>query len=385
MKILVFTPEYPNEYNVQADIFVHEQCKELQKRGHEIHVLDPSVVVPSRWRLRETKQITPREWDGIPVYSYYTKGIATTKLLTINQYLYKIHAKELFDYYCKRNGKPDVIYAHFASRAGVSACEIGENHGIPVVVIEHGGAVMNKKHSDFLRRTLKYTFNHATSFICVSNEQKKCVEKYIGLESNIVVIPNMVNERYHYCPRVQKKGFVFFSAGNLYKVKRMDYLVQAFAEAFRGNEEVELRIAGDGGERPMLEALIDRLNLTSQVKLLGRLNQDNIVQQYINCDAFALASAHESFGIAYREAMSIGRPVIATDNGGIREGWNDFLGTIVPIDDEKRLGDAFRTVYSNYSDYNLKKISEYSRSLTSPNVVINSVEEILKKAVLRRK
>lgn len=385
MRILVFTPEYPNAKNVQADIFVHEQCKELQARGHEVHVLDPSVVVPSNWGLGETKKITPRVWDGVSVYSYYTRGLATTRLLTMNQHLYKIHARVLFNYYCKKYGKPDVIYAHFASRAGFSACEIGKKYGIPVVVIEHGGAVMNKKRSNFMRRTLQYTYKNATSFICVSNEQKKCVEEYIGLDSSIVVIPNMVNERFHYYPRVRKKAFVFFSAGNLYRVKRMDVLVRAFAEAFRGNEQVKLRIAGDGGERSTLEALIDQLNLTQQVMLIGRLNQENIVQEYIDCDVFALASEHESFGIAYREAMSIGRPVIATDNGGIREGWSDFLGKIVPIDDEKRLANAMQTIYSDYDDYNLKEISEYSRGLTSPIAVISSVEEILQEAVLRRK
>ena len=102
MRILVFTPEYPNENNVQADIFVHEQCKELQARGHEVHVLDPSVVVPGNWGLEETKKITPRVGDGVSVYSYYTRGLATTRLLTMNQHLYKIHARVLFNYYCKK-------------------------------------------------------------------------------------------------------------------------------------------------------------------------------------------------------------------------------------------------------------------------------------------
>lgn len=385
MNILVITPDYPGKRNVQSSIFVHEQCKELQRRGHLVTVLDPGVVVPAYWNEPETKAISQREWEGIKVYSYHTRGIATTKLLSLNQRLYWRHAKKLFSFFLEHNEMPDVIYAHFASRAGVAACRLGNQFHIPVVVIEHGGAVMSPRQSSFLRKTLDYTYKNSSAFICVSNKQKECVEGYLGKEKRIIVIPNMVNERYHYYPRRPKSKFVFFSAGNLYKVKRMDMLVRAFSKAFNVNESVELRIAGDGAERASLEELITNSKRSGQISMLGRLNQADMLQQYIDCDVFVLASEHESFGIAYREAMSVGRPVVATDNGGIREGWCEKLGVVIPINDEEGLKGALQNVYNNYNQYNLQEISTQCCKQTSPEAVISQIELVLQNVAKKEK
>lgn len=385
MNILVITPDYPGQRNVQSSIFVHEQCKELQRRGHIVTVLDPCVVVPNRWNESATKAITQREWEGIQVYSYHTRGIATTKLLSLNQRLYWRHAKKLFSYFRKNNERPDVIYAHFASRAGVAACRLGKRFHIPVVVIEHGGAVMNPQRSSFLKKTLNYTYKNSSAFICVSNKQKACVEGYIGNQNEIMVIPNMVNERYRYYPRKDKPNFVFLSAGNLYKVKRMDALIRAFSKAFDSNEPVELRIAGDGAERGALEKLIINLGRNEQISMLGRLNQAEMLQQYIDCDVFALASEHESFGVAYREALSVGRPIVATDNGGIREGWSEEHGVIIPVNDEEKLKEALQEVYKSYEQYNLRGISENCCKQTSPEVVMSKIERVLQNAAEKEK
>jgi len=84
-------------------------------------------------------------------------------------------------------------------------------------------------------------------------------------------------------------------------------------------EGARLRVAGDGPERPHLEALASRLGLTRQVDFLGWV--DDVSAFWASCDVAVVPSNHliESFGLTAVEAMASGRPVIATRNGALPE------------------------------------------------------------------
>lgn len=390
MKIFVMTTRYPEQVNPQASIFVHEQCKELKDKGHSISVLDPCIITPKYWNTRLKKTVCERIWDGIKIFSFPTRGIATTKLLFLNQFNYILHAIKIYNFAVEKAGKPDIIYAHFSSNAGVAACIIGKMHNIPVAIIEHGGAVMQTKKSFFLSCVLKFVSHYSNRIICVSSAQLEHIKRYIKYTDKLVVVPNMVNRKFSFKPHRKGKPFVFFSAGNLYKVKRMDLLINAFADVFSDHDNVELRIAGDGSEKEKIVETIKSRKLSNRVFLLGRLNQNEIIKEYENCDAFALASEHESFGIAYREAMTVGRPVIATANGGIEENWFSGAGYIVPVGNREKFARAMREVYEKYDEFCLERISEEIKLTTSPDVVIGKIEAILQKCIddyysLRRK
>ena len=380
MIIFILTTRYPNNLNPQASVFVHEQCKELAQRGHNVFVLDPCIITLGQWKKQLEKGVHEREWDGIKVFSYPTLGIATT-LLFSNQHNYIRHAKKLYDYAVERVGESDIIYAHFSMNAGVAACRIGLKKSVPVVVIEHGGAVMNPGKSVFYKSVLRTVNRDAKRIICVSTAQKNSVKRYIENDAKIIVIPNMVSRKFSYKPHNKGNPFVFFSAGNLYRVKRMDLLINAFADVFSQDNSTILRIAGDGVEKEGLKSLIRSRNLNSKVFMLGRLNQEEIIKEYEKCDAFALASEHESFGIAYREAMSIGRPVIATKNGGVSEDWFDGAGYLVDIGDQEQFASAMRKMVEEYDDFCMENISMRVRSTTDPDVVINKIECVLQQSI----
>lgn len=381
MKIFVFVTRYPNDSNCQANIFAHEQCLMLQRFGHNVIVLEERIEIPSAWNHCNFNEIKLREWEGVQVYTHHVRGIATTKLLSINQRIYIKGMKKVYKTVVQDHGIPDVIYAHFAAKAGVAACMIGPTEGIPVVIIEHGGLVMENSHHNYLRKWLKFTVNNSKTFICVSNTQKKCVENYTGVKKNIIVIPNMVDSSFAYKKLEPNGKFLFFSAGNLNKTKRMDLLIKAFNKAFTHNEPVGLRIAGDGKERGYLETLAASGNHKENIFFLGRLDKEHMINEYTKSSAFVLASCHESFGIAYREALCIGRPVISTDNGGIRDGWNDSFGIIVNVDDLEGLAQALYKVYTNYKSFDLKKISDMCLQYTNPDIVMRKIENILMSCV----
>jgi glycosyltransferase involved in cell wall biosynthesis len=79
-------------------------------------------------------------------------------------------------------------------------------------------------------------------------------------------------------------------------------------------------IGGSGSLRGKLEAQAESLGLGKSVTFLGRLEDRQLPLAYAACDAFVLPTAElECFGLIALEALSAGRPVLATPVGAIPE------------------------------------------------------------------
>jgi len=90
-------------------------------------------------------------------------------------------------------------------------------------------------------------------------------------------------------------------------------------------------IAGDGELRAMLEAEA-RQTLGEQVRFLGWVSDLPVL--YAALDVVVLTSLNEGTPVALIEAIIAGRPVVATDVGGVSEVVHDGVnGSLVPSGD----------------------------------------------------
>jgi glycosyltransferase involved in cell wall biosynthesis len=76
-------------------------------------------------------------------------------------------------------------------------------------------------------------------------------------------------------------------------------------------------VIGDGPCRAALELIAERLGLESNVMFLG--SRDDVPQLLSAIDVFALTSHIEANPVSILEAMSVGRPVVATNVGSVCE------------------------------------------------------------------
>ncbi len=138
---------------------------------------------------------------------------------------------------------------------------------------------------------------------------------------------------------------LFLSVGRFHEAKDYPNLLRAFSifkETFTFKEkQPKLAIAGDGELRPEIEALINALNLQSNVILLGR--RDDIPALLNMADFFVLSSKYEGLPTVVIEAMACETYVIATDCGGSREIMGE-TGILVPIQNSSALAEAFKSV-----------------------------------------
>ena len=122
----------------------------------------------------------------------------------------------------------------------------------------------------------------------------------------------------------------FLFIGRLIDWKGVDLVLEAFA---RVGQQIpaQLEIAGDGPERPRLEAQARGLGCADHVTFAGWLEPVDCARRLQACDVFVSAALLECGGIAVLEAMASGRPVIATAWGGHLDTVADRAGVLVDV------------------------------------------------------
>jgi glycosyltransferase involved in cell wall biosynthesis len=134
---------------------------------------------------------------------------------------------------------------------------------------------------------------------------------------------------------------LFVYLGRLKKYKRVDIVIRAFADL--NVPEAALQIAGTGDYRAQLERLVKSLDLSSRVKFLGFIPEEEKVHLLRRAWASTLASPKEGWGISNLEAAACGTPVIAANSPGIRESVIDGeTGFLVPPNDAQAMTAAMR-------------------------------------------
>jgi glycosyltransferase involved in cell wall biosynthesis len=116
-------------------------------------------------------------------------------------------------------------------------------------------------------------------------------------------------------------------------------LLHALARVRLRAPAVRVLAAGDGVERPRLEALAAGLGVADLVRFLGA--RSDVPALLAASDAYVHPSLAEALPTSVLEAMAVGLPVVATDVGGVPEiVAHERTGLLVPAGRPDRLADA---------------------------------------------
>lgn len=188
---------------------------------------------------------------------------------------------------------------------------------------------------------------------CLTGVQPKVRILPIGIDPVVPQSEAVERMRSRYAGRK-----IVFSLGRLVAYKGFRYLVEA---ARYLNDDYVVLIGGEGALRGELEALIAQWGLHDKVQLLGRVSDEDLPACYGACQVFCLSSVQktEAFGIVQLEAMSCGKPVVATCIPHSGVSWvnaHGESGLNVPPADARALAEAIRAiteddeVYRRYSE-----------------------------------
>lgn len=164
------------------------------------------------------------------------------------------------------------------------------------------------------------------------------------------------------------------TGGRLEKEKNIDLVIRAFNLLSKNNNNLRLLILGDGSEKEKLQILIQDLNLSDKVEILGFVNFPAI---YIKkSDLFVMATINEAFGNLLVESMACGTKVLSKNSGGpveiLKNGKIDFLK---PFNSPKEL--AFEIEEALISPVDTSILIERSKDFRVKKI-INEYLEIFK-------
>ena len=135
-------------------------------------------------------------------------------------------------------------------------------------------------------------------------------------------------------------GLVGLIVARIDGFKGHDALIKALALLKKRGVDVTVLVAGDGAERENMEKLARDLSLGDpHIRFLGF--RSDVPDLHAASDFFLLPSLTEGLPLSVLEAMSAGKPVVATRVGGIPELVEDGKhGLLVPVDDPDTLARA---------------------------------------------
>jgi len=173
--------------------------------------------------------------------------------------------------------------------------------------------------------------------------------------AKIKVLPNFLEpEAYDPYPLRQREvlwrrlgipagAIVIGTVARLSAVKNHALLLEAVSVLVRRHAELHVLLVGDGPERPQLEAAAASLAIGDRVHFAGEL--PNLPNPHALLHISVLSSSTEGFPNTIVEAMAAGRPVVATDVGGVREAVvSGRTGLLVPSGSVPSLAEALGTL-----------------------------------------
>lgn len=375
MNVLIIARGYPtNKYKMNG-IFEFDQAKALVEAGHNVFYAAIDLRSLRRWRKWgiERKSI-----DGVNIYAINIPCGRIPKIVLRKIAFFGLRI--IYNKIIKDYRKPDIMHAHFTFFSYI-ATKLKEETNIPLVITEHSSQINKENINNDLYSIAKIAYSKANALIAVSPYLAMMIFKNFNKES--ICIPNIVDlDMFEYKEKIERQIFNFVSVGNLIENKRMDLLIEAYYRVFGNNPRVTLSIFGQGPERKMLESLINKYGLNSQIKLMGLCTRERIAEQFKKSDCFVLVSKSETFGVAYVEALACGIPVIATRCGGPEMFVNANNGLMIDINDIEQLTEAMDYMYNHIDNYNRKDISMEIRKKFSAKVVATELTNLYRKILI---
>ena len=254
-----------------------------------------------------------------------------------------------------RSGRFDVLHAFWPIPHGVLGLAARGASRVPLVCTFFGAELSwVGKDLPFLGPILRRVARASDAVTTNSLHTARLLARQVGADVAPAVVPfgaavEQAAELPPYRPD-PSRPFEMLFVGRLVERKGVRRLLEAVAR-LRRTRSVHLHVVGDGPEREMLRKRTTELGLDERVSFHGFVSAEEKRRHLASCDVLVLPAVidakgdTEGQGVVLLEAMTYGKPVVASRVGGIVEAVDDGVtGLLVPPDDPGSLAAALGTV-----------------------------------------
>jgi teichuronic acid biosynthesis glycosyltransferase TuaC len=343
LKVTLVTPIFPIPAQPYRGHSEYEIVLALSKRA------DVNVICPFP---RYPKWFQPNYDHRHPDLSYSPPGVTTRyfeypALPGVTRCINgMVCARYLEPYFRER--MPDVACNFWLYPEGYATVAVARKLGIPAVVGSIGSD-LNRFVDPASRWLTRLAMKRAT-FVVTKSEHLRQRAIQMGISpSKVRTIRNGCNpEVFHLRDRsaaraqlaIDDKAEIILFVGRLDTAKGIEELLEAFASLASRRPNLRLAFVGDGPGGEHLHSKSKHLALEDRITLNGACSSQKVAQWLAAANVLALPSYNEGYPNVVIEALSCGRPVIATNVGGILELVNEESGILIAPKDSRALATA---------------------------------------------
>jgi D-inositol-3-phosphate glycosyltransferase len=346
------------------NVYVAELARRLGERGLKVDVF--------------TRRDRPEVPDIVEIHEH-------TRVINLKagpaEYVPKEALHSLFAEFCgqleARLDGHDLIHSHYWL-SGEVGLGLKRRHGIPLVHTMHTMARVKNSNlgaghptePDVRERGEAAIVRGADMLTANTVDEAAELRSHYGArpEQIMIVPPGVDLHTFHPCNQPKSRAHfgvpqdtqVILFVGRIQRLKAPDVLIKAVAELVRRDpgrrDHLQLIIiGGPSGADPEWSKTLGPLaidhGIADMVDFRPHSVRSELFRWYCVSDVVAVPSYNESFGLVALEAQACGRPVVATDVGGLRHTVRDgYSGLLVNGHDERAWADALAAILDDHDE-----------------------------------
>ncbi|HAU32209.1 MAG: Glycosyl transferase group 1 [Desulfotomaculum sp. 46_296] len=335
IKILFLSPIFPNRQNPTYGVFSLRLVQNLQAAGLHVTVIAPVPYSPAwLWFNKEWRKLglIPESEDIGRVKVLHPRYFCLPggRFERLNGYFMFLAVEPVAEI-LHRAVSFSLVHSCCVFPSGYVGLLASHRLNLPSVCTAIGSDInVTAFKSASMTRMVSKILNLTGQVIAVGNELARKALQLQTDDRSIKVIYNGVDCKMFNTEGIdgelirQKTGLkpydrVILFVGRLVENKGVYELIEVFAQIGNKFLDTSLVLVGDGPEKEALGSLAKNKGLSERILLPGPAAHEDLVYWYAACEVFVLLSRHEGVPNVIAEAMSSGKPVVATRAGGIPE------------------------------------------------------------------
>lgn len=364
INIWMITKWYPNREDPQVGVFIQKHARAISIYNHIcILYIHPIINLSNNFEIDESENNDLKE-----VLIYFKKNTSVFgKLINIIRYL--IAVNKGVKILSNKISEPDILHSYILTRTGIVAWYLSRRKKIPFIISEQWSGYVTGKFSkgSFLKKMItRFIARKASAITSVSSYLLNGMETCGLKNSTYRIIPNVIENTEVNSLSVNRNQInVLMVADLVDEIKNISGVIRMISQIDNALPFI-LRIIGGGPDEVKLKKLASDLNLLgSKIFFEGQKNNSDVYTYLKDCDFLILNSRYETFSLICAEAMSCGKPVLATACGGPNEFVIKETGLLIKPDSDAELKENFEFMLENFHKYDSIWIENYSKSLFS--------------------
>jgi len=360
------------------------QTLRLLARSCDVHVFYPEAVYPKFMQPANPKGAFDRTWNPPDLKATYIPYPAIPVLTRpFNGYM---AANRLLPYVAQF--EPDIVLNYTVYPYGLAAVRIARALGVPAVLTAIGSD-LNRMADPISAMLTRSTLRKADFVTTVSHDLCTTARrlgappgstrtKLNGCDTSVFYPLDRKTSREELGLDQDKKVILY--VGRMDHRKGLLELVEAIANLRATRSDLHCYLIGDGADKGMVVDAIAKHKVGDTITVMPPCLSAKVAVWMGAADLVTLPSYAEGCPNVVIEAMSAGRPVVASKVGGIPELMNETVGRLVKVRDAAALAGGLAEVLDQTWDADAIA-AKYSRSWQS---VADDLKLVLEELVGRR-